>query len=109
MAFPSTVDCCGATRLQTLKAQLGAVQNLAGADPANNPAIGDTYHQTLEKLAHALGAEFNDCCRLETIHTLAELIAGLASPGTGGIPEGALLDENGNPVLDENGDYIIVV
>jgi len=24
------------------------------------------------------------------------------------IPAGALLDENGNPILDENGDFIIV-
>lgn len=86
-----------------LKAQLGVLQNLGGADSENNPTIWDTRHQTLEKIARAQGNTFSDCCRLETNYALSTLI-----DGGSGIPTGALLDEDGNPILDENGDYIII-
>lgn len=91
-----------------LKAQLGALQNVPGADSANDPGIWDTRHQTLEKIARAQGNTFNGCCRLETNYALATLVDAGISSGAGGIPEGALLDEDGNPILDENGDYIII-
>lgn len=91
-----------------LKAQLGVLQNLGGSDSANDPSVWDTRHQTLEKIARAQGNTFSDCCRLETNYALSILIDEGISDGAGGVPAGALLDEDGNPILDENGDYIIV-
>ncbi len=112
MAFVSTVDCCGSTRLARLKAILGALQNLSGANPANDPALNDTWHGTLEKIARAAGRSFSNCCRLETRKTLQNLILGIVIPpdsGGGGstVPDNAILDENGNPILDEDGNYIL--
>lgn len=91
-----------------LKALLGTLQNLGGADSVNDPTVWDTRHSTLEKIARAMGFTFSDCCRLETDYALSLLVDSGISSGAGLVPAGALLDEDGNPVLDENGDYIII-
>lgn len=91
-----------------LKALLGTLQNLGGADSANDPSVWDTRHTTLEKIARAQGNTFPDCCRLETNYALSTLIDQGISDGAGEVPAGALLDEDGNPILDENGDYILI-
>jgi hypothetical protein len=48
---------------------------------------------------------------LETRRQLLLIVGGIldgTTPIGSGIPAGALLDEDGNPILDENGDYIII-